>query len=177
MLDIKKRLQEEIRKLEYELKVELPKEILRAREHGDLRENAEYKSAKERQSYVQARLAGLHRRLAALSMVNLDKIPTGKVGLGSTVTLRHLETGEEVVYEIVVPDDSDPSIGRISPSSPIGKSLLNHEQGDELEVRVPAGVRPYELIKLVTIHDRLRDEALAAEGEGEGEGGGVIAEA
>ena len=158
MIDLKKRLQDEIQQLEYELKVQLPKEILKAREHGDLRENAEYKSAKERQSYLQAKVANLHRRLAALSMVNLDKIPVGKVGLGSTVTLRHLETGEEVVYEIVVPEESDPASGRISPMSPIGKSLLNHEVGEELEVRVPAGVKSYELLKLVTIHDRLSDE-------------------
>lgn len=158
MFDIKKRLQDEILKLEHELKIELPKEILKAREHGDLRENAEYKSAKERQSYLQARVAQLHRRAAALSMVNLDKIPVGKVGLGSTVTLRHLGNGDQVIYEIVVPEESDPPSGRISAMSPIGRCLLNHEQGDELEVRVPAGVTPYEVVKLVTIHDRLRDE-------------------
>src|SRR5512133_2324133 len=92
MLDIKKRLQDEITKLDYELKVTLPKEILRAREHGDLRENAEYKSAKERQSFLQARVAQLHRRLAALSMVNLDRIPHDKVGLGSMVTVKHEDT-------------------------------------------------------------------------------------
>jgi len=158
MIEIKRRLQEEIQKLEYELKVELPKEILIAREHGDLRENAEYKSAKERQSYLQARVAQLHRRAAALSMINLDKIPTGKVGLGSTVTLRHLGNGEQVVYEIVVPEDSDPPSGRISAMSPIGRCLLNHAEGDELEVRVPAGVTPYQVVKLVTMHDRLREE-------------------
>jgi transcription elongation factor GreA len=159
MIEVKQRLQHEIQELEHELRVDLPKEILKAREHGDLRENAEYKSAKERQSYLQAKVANLHRRLAALSMVNLDKIPVGKVGLGSTVTLRPLETGDEVVYEIVVPEESDPASGRISPMSPIGKSLLNHEVGEELEVRVPAGVKSYELLKLVTIHDRLGDEA------------------
>ena len=158
MIEVKQRLQEEIRQLEHELRVDLPKEILKAREHGDLRENAEYKSAKERQSYLQARVANLHRRLAALSMVNLDKIPVGKVGLGSTVTLRHLESGDEVVYELVVPEESDPASGRISPMSPIGKSLLNHEVGDELEIRVPAGVKSYELLKLVTVHDRLAED-------------------
>src|SRR5262252_4478113 len=98
MIDIKKRLEEEIKGLDYELKVTLPKEILKAREHGDLRENAEYKAAKERQSFLQARLGQLHRRLAALSLVNLDKIPRDKVGLGSTVTLRLTSGGGEIVY-------------------------------------------------------------------------------
>jgi transcription elongation factor GreA len=158
MIDIKKRLQDEINRLDYELKVTLPKEILRAREHGDLRENAEYKSAKERQSFLQARVAQLHRRLAALSLVNLDKIPRDKVGLGSVVTLKQENTGEEVVYEIVVTEDADPTIGRISPSSPIGKSLLGHEEGDSIEVRVPSGSKTYELTKLVTMHDQVKDE-------------------
>src|SRR5512135_1763319 len=103
MIDLKKRLQDEIQQLDYELRVHLPKEILRAREHGDLRENAEYKTAKERQSFLQARVAQLHRRLAALNMVNLDRIPRDKVGLGSVVNVRQEDTGEELVYEIVVP--------------------------------------------------------------------------
>jgi transcription elongation factor GreA len=153
MIDLKKRLQAEIQQLEHELKVQLPKEILKAREHGDLRENAEYKAAKERQSYLQARLGQLHRRLAALSMTNLDKIPQGKVGLGSTVTVRETGSGEELIYELVTPEETDPAQGRISPSSPIGKCLLNHEEGDTVEVRVPSGVREYEILKLITIHD------------------------
>src|SRR5512144_364606 len=126
MIDLKKRLQDEIQQLDLELKVHLPKEILRAREHGDLRENAEYKAAKERQSFLQARVAQLHRRLAALSLVNLDKIPRNKVGLGSVVTVSQEDTGEQTVFEIVVTEDADPTIGRISPSSPIGKCLLGH---------------------------------------------------
>jgi transcription elongation factor GreA len=154
---IKKRLEEEIKALDYELKVHLPKEILKAREHGDLRENAEYKAAKERQSYLQARIGQLHRRLTALSLVNLDKIPRDKVGLGSTVTLRHTGNSDEVVYEIVTPEEADPVQGRISPSSPIGKCLLGHEEGDTVEVRVPAGVREYEVVRLVTVHDQGRD--------------------
>jgi transcription elongation factor GreA len=155
MMDIKKRLEEQVRTLDYELKVLLPKEILRAREHGDLRENAEYKAAKERQSFLQARLGQLHQRLAALSMVNLDKIPKGKVGLGSTVTLKDTTSGEEIVYDLVTPEEADPTTGRISPSSPIGKSLLNHVEGDVIEVRVPAGSKEYEVIRLVTIHDQV----------------------
>ena len=160
VLEVQRRLEEQIKKLDYELKVLLPKEILKAREHGDLRENAEYKSAKERQSFLQARIGQLHRRAAALSLANLDKIPRGKVGLGSTVTLRQTDTRDEIVYEIVTPEESDPTIGRISPGSPIGKSLLNHEEGDTVEVRVPSGTKEYAIMKLVTIHDQV-----AAEGE------------
>jgi transcription elongation factor GreA len=157
MIDVKKKLEEEIRVLDYELKVHLPKEILKAREHGDLRENAEYKAAKERQSFLQARIGQIHRRLAALSMVNLDKIPKDKVGLGSIVNVRHMGTGEESVFELVTPEESDPTIGRISPSSPIGKCLLNHEEGDTVEVKVPAGTKEYEITKLITMHDQVKE--------------------
>ncbi len=155
MEHIKKRLEEEFKTLDHELKITLPKEILKAREHGDLRENAEYKAAKERQSYLQARQGQIHRRLAALSMMNLDKIPQGKVGLGSSVSVRETRTNEEFKYEIVTPEESDPPSGRISPSSPIGKCLLGHEAGDTVEVKVPSGTREYEIVKLVTIHDQV----------------------
>ena len=155
MIEIKKRLEDEIKTLDYELKVLLPKEILKAREHGDLRENAEYKAAKERQSFLQARIGQLQTRLAALSMMNLDRIPKGKVGLGSTVRVKQADTGDEVVYEIVTPEEADPTKGRISPSSPIGKSLLGHEEGDTVEVKVPSGTREVEITKLVTIHDQV----------------------
>jgi transcription elongation factor GreA len=157
MTPLKKRLQDEIQQLEYELKVTLPKEILKAREHGDLRENAEYKAAKERQSFLQARTAQLHRRLAALNMVNLDRIPRDKVGLGSLVTVV-AENGEQALFEIVVPEEADPTIGRISPSSPIGKCLLGHEEGDSVDVKVPSGQRSYEIRKLVTMHDQVKEE-------------------
>jgi transcription elongation factor GreA len=163
MIDVKKRLEEEIKTLDYELKVELPREILKAREHGDLRENAEYKAAKERQSFLQARIGQLHRRLTALSMVNLDKIPRDKVGLGSSVTLRDTSSDEEVRYEIVTPEESDPAQGRISTSSPIGRCLLNHEVGDVVEVKVPSGTREYEVTRLVTIHDQEQEDGTAAE--------------
>jgi transcription elongation factor GreA len=152
--EIKKRLEDEIKTLDYELKVTLPKEILKAREHGDLRENAEYKAAKERQSYLQARVGQLHKRLAELSMVNLDRIPRDKVGLGSSVDLKDTSSGDAVFYEIVTPEEADPSVGRISPSSPIGRCLLGHEAGDVVEVKVPSGSREFEITKLVTIHDQ-----------------------
>jgi transcription elongation factor GreA len=157
MIETKKRLQEEIQTLEHELKVQLPREILKAREHGDLRENAEYKAAKERQSYLQARIAQLHRRLAGLSMVNMERIPHDKVGLGSVVHVRQEGDGQETTFELVVPEETDATRGRISPSSPIGKSLLGKEEGDVVEVRLPAGKKTYEITKLVTIHDQVKD--------------------
>ena len=162
MIDIKKRLEEEIRTLDHELKIQLPKEIQKAREHGDLRENAEYKAAKERQSFLQARIGQLSTRLAALSMVNLDRYPKDKVGLGSTVTLRETVSGDQIVYDLVTPEEADPTLGRISPSSPIGKSLLNHEEGDVVEVRVPSGTKEYEITRLVTIHDQVEDSPAEA---------------
>jgi len=162
MIDIKKRLEDEIRTLEHELKIQLPKEIQKAREHGDLRENAEYKAAKERQSFLQARISQLQTRLVALSMVNLDKIPKDKVGLGSTVTLRETASGDQIVYDLVTPEEADPTQGRISPSSPIGRSLLNHEEGDVVEVRVPSGMKEYEITRLVTIHDQAEKPAAEA---------------
>jgi transcription elongation factor GreA len=162
MIDIKKRLEEEIRTLDHELKIQLPKEIQKAREYGDLRENAEYKAAKERQTYLQARIGQLTTRLAGLSMMNMDRIPKDKVGLGSTVTLRETASGDQIVYDLVTPEEADPTQGRISPSSPIGKSLLNHEEGDVVEVRVPSGTKEYEITRLVTIHDQVEDSPAEA---------------
>lgn len=152
MIEAKKKLEEEIRVADHELKVELPKEIKRAREWGDLRENAEYKAAKERQTFLQARLAQLQQRLAGLSMMNLDNIPKDSIGLGSTVHVRDEDSGAEHVYEIVTSEESDPEKGKISPSSPIGRCLLNKKVGEVAELRVPKGTRYVEIVKLVTIH-------------------------
>lgn len=149
---ILKRFDEEISALERELKTELPKEIQRAREFGDLRENAEYQAAKERQTLVQARIAMLTRRRNDVSMMNLDRIPHGKAGFGSTVTLR-AGNGAEVVYQLVMPEDADAEKGMISTASPIGRALLNKEEGDEVTVTTPAGTREFEVVKLVTVHD------------------------
>ncbi len=149
---ILKRFDDEISALERELKTELPKEIQRAREFGDLRENAEYQAAKERQTLVQARIAMLTRRRNDVSMMNLDRIPHGKAGFGSTVTLR-AGNGSEIVYQLVMPEDADAEKGMISTASPIGRALLNKEEGDEVTVTTPAGTREFEIIKLVTVHD------------------------
>jgi transcription elongation factor GreA len=149
---IVKRFNEEIAALERELKVELPKEIQRARELGDLRENAEYKAAKDRQDIVNARIAMLKRRVAEISLINLDRIPRGRAGFGSTVHLRD-ENGDAVVYQLVMPEESDAEKGLISTSSPIGRAILNKEEGDEIKVVTPSGRREFELVKLITIHD------------------------
>ncbi|MFN7980141.1 MAG: transcription elongation factor GreA [Vicinamibacterales bacterium] len=149
---ILKRFDDEISALERELKTELPKEIQRAREFGDLRENAEYQAAKERQTLVQARIANLTRRRNDVSMMNLDRIPHGKAGFGSTVTLK-ADGGAEIVYQLVMPEDADAEKGMISTASPIGRALLNKEEGDEVKVTTPAGTRTFEIVTLVTIHD------------------------
>ena len=146
-----KRFEEEVLALERELKTELPKEIQRARELGDLRENAEYQAAKERQTYVNARLAMLKRRMSEIALMNLDRIPHGKAGFGSTVTIR--ENSQEVVYQLVMPEDANAEKGMISTSSPIGRAILNKEEGDEVTVSTPNGTRRFEILKLVTMHD------------------------
>jgi transcription elongation factor GreA len=146
-----RKFEDEISALDRELKTELPKEIQRARELGDLRENAEYQAAKERQTFLQARIGMLKKRMADISLINLDKIPQGKVAFGSTVTLR--EEGDTVAYQLVMPEDADAAKGLISIASPIGRALLGKEVGDEVTVPTPNGQRSFELIKLVTIHD------------------------
>src|SRR5918999_6025577 len=142
-----KRFEDQIGALERELKMELPKEIQRARELGDLRENAEYQAAKERQTYVQARLAMLKRRMNEIALMNMDRIPHGKAGFGSTVTLRE-STGAEIVYQLVMPEDADAEKGLISTSSPIGRAIMNKEEGDTIVVATPAGTRRFEITKL-----------------------------
>jgi transcription elongation factor GreA len=146
-----KRFEEDIRVLDRELKNELPKEIKRARELGDLRENAEYQAAKERQSFVEARLSMLHKRVSELALMNLDRLPDDRAGFGSTVHL--LETdGQTVVYRLVMPEDADPDKGWISTASPIGRALMGKEEGDDVSVPTPNGTREFELVKLITIH-------------------------
>ena len=147
-----KRFEDEVNALELELHMELPKEIQRARELGDLRENAEYKAAKDRQDIVNARIAMLKKRVGEISMINLDRIPHDRAGFGSTVHLRD-EAGDIVIYQLVMPEESDAEKGAISTSSPIGRAILNKEEGDEVTVSTPNGTRKFEILKLVTIHD------------------------
>jgi transcription elongation factor GreA len=146
-----KRFEVEIAQLERELSQELPKEIKRARELGDLRENAEYQAAKERQRFVQARISMLRKRVSEIQLINLDKIPKDRAGFGSKLTLR--EDGRESVFELVMPEDAEPDRGLVSVASPIGRALVGREEGDEVSVPTPAGQRTFEILRLVTIHD------------------------
>ncbi len=153
-LDFIQKLEDEIRKLEYELKNELPKEIQRARELGDLSENAEYAAAKERQDYVGALLAKKKKRLADMRMVDLTKIRPGVVGLGSTVVVYDMDNDKETQYYLVTSEDVDAPNGKISTTSPIGRALMGKKPGDVTEVRTPGGVREMEILKLKTIHEQ-----------------------
>lgn len=153
MKDVRKRLQDDLDLIERELRVDLPREILRAREHGDLSENAEYKAAKERQRFLEGRKAQLQQRMAALSLVNLDKIPTDRVAYGSRVILFDFDQDKEVEYRLVTPEESNFAGGMISVTSPIGKSLMGKMVGDTVEIVTPSGRREYELRSLTTIHD------------------------
>src|SRR3984957_4317897 len=150
---IKKKLQHEIAALEHELHDELPKEIKVARAHGDLKENAEYKYAKERQSYVASRLAQLHQRMANLSMLNLNNLPKDRAAYGSRLLVLDIAKDEKVEYKLVTVEEADAAQGLISTTSPIGRALLGKKVGDEVKVTTPAGLREYEVVELVTIYD------------------------
>jgi transcription elongation factor GreA len=153
MEDVKKALEEQIKQLEYELTTELPAEIKKAVALGDLSENAEYHSAKQRQEFVNARLGQLKRRMGELAMVNLDNIPKNKVGFGSTIVVHDLTKDEQFTYKLVTSEESDVSKGFLSTTSPIGRSLLGKEVGDTATVVTPNGKRELEILKLSTIHD------------------------
>jgi transcription elongation factor GreA len=153
MLDLIKKLQEEIAVLENEFRVELPREILKARAHGDLSENAEYHAAKERQAFVNARLGQLHARLRDISMIDMSKIPHDRVGLGSQVVVLDVDKDEKVHYKLVTSEDVDVAKGLISTVSPIGRGLLGKQVGDTVKITIPGGVREMEVIELLTIHD------------------------
>jgi transcription elongation factor GreA len=152
-MEIKKKLQDEISVLERELHVELPREILKARAHGDLSENAEYHAAKDRQGFVNARLGQLKKRLAEMSMVDFSRIPHGRVGLGSKVTVLDTKREEEIAYNLVTSEEADAANGKISTTSPIGRALLGKEVGDVVRVQSPGGSKELEILKLATIHD------------------------
>jgi transcription elongation factor GreA len=153
MDELKKKLQDEIAALENELRIELPREILRARAHGDLSENAEYHAAKERQGLVNARLGQLQKRLRELSMVDMAKIPRDRVGLGSRVTVLDTKKEEEVQYKLVTSEEADVAKGRISTTSPIGRGLLGKRVGDTVRIQIPGGAKELEILELTTIHE------------------------
>ncbi|MGA2966592.1 MAG: transcription elongation factor GreA [Terriglobales bacterium] len=150
---IKNKLRDELKILEHELAFDIPKEIKKAVAMGDLSENAEYHMAKQRQEYLKARVRQLGKRLADLSLTNMNNIPKDKVGLGSTVTIFDGTKNEEMEYQIVMSEESDVAAGKISTTSPIGRALLNKKVGDVATVVTPGGSRELEILKLSTMHD------------------------
>jgi transcription elongation factor GreA len=151
-----KKFEDEIQTLDRELKLELPKEIKRARELGDLRENAEYSAAKERQRLVEARISMLKKRVSEIALINIDRIPTDRAGFGSTLQVQEAN-GEKLVFQLVMPEDADAPKGLISTTSPIGRAFLNKEPGDTVKVVTPGGTREFEILSLSTIHDEAKE--------------------
>ncbi len=154
MKAVRKKLQIELDQLEEELHFKLPKEIQKAREFGDLRENAEYKAAMERQSMVQARIRQVRQRLSEIESIDLSKIPTDRVAYGSKIVLYDLDRDEDVTYKLVTSEESDPDKGLISTVSPIGQGLMGKEEGDEVKIKTPNGWRNFEIKRLTTIHEQ-----------------------
>lgn len=155
MVDIKDKLQSELDGLESELRVHLPKEIKRALEFGDLRENSEYRAALDRQNMVKARIVELRQRISEISSIDINRVPRDKASYGSTLILFDSERDEEVTYRLVTPEESDPQQGLISTTSPVGKSLMGKTEGDEVVVRTPAGARNFEIRRMSTLHDEI----------------------
>jgi transcription elongation factor GreA len=152
--EARQRLEDELRQLERELRIELPQEIKKALAMGDLRENAEYHAALERQSYVKARIGQLRGRLTELGMVNLSQIPRDRAGLGSSLTVHDLDQDVEITWELVVPEVADLERGLISIASPIGRGLVGKREGDEVTIDIPSGRRRFEVLELRTVHDK-----------------------
>ncbi len=156
-LKIVEKLKGELAILRRELNIELPKIIEEARAHGDLKENAEYHAAKEKQGVISARVGNLEQRIKELSMYTISSIPKGVVGYGSLVVLEDLESGDEITYEMVFAEEVDLGAGRISLTSPVGQALLKRVEGDEVTVQLPSGRKKFEILSVTTIHER--DEA------------------
>ncbi len=159
--NIKLKLQKEMEELDTELRVHLPREIKRAKEFGDLRENAEYHAALARQQFVQARIRDLRQRISEVASIDTSKVPHGKAAYGSTLVLYDSERDEEVTYRLVTPEESDPQGGLISTTSPVGRSLMGREEGDEVKVQTPSGARNFEIRSLKTLHDQAKETAQA----------------
>lgn len=151
---VRKKLQQELDSLEEELHFKLPKDIQHAREFGDLRENAEYKAAMERQSMVQARISQIRQRLGEVESIDISKLPTDRVAYGSRIVLYDVEKEEKITYKLVTSEESDPENGLISTVSPIGQALMGKEEGDEVKVKTPSGWRNFEIDRLTTIHEQ-----------------------
>ena len=142
------RLQEE---LKYLIRVERPKvvqDIAEARSHGDLSENAEYEAAKERQGFIEGRIAEINGKMARAQVINTNNLNSDKVVFGATVTLFDVESEVESTYRIVGEDEADIKAGMISIVSPVAKALIGHREGDEVHIKVPSGTRIYEIVDI-----------------------------
>lgn len=148
----KQSIRDELEKLNYEYKVEIPRRIAEARTYGDLKENAEYHAARERQAFVKARILQLTSLLGQMKELNLESIADDKIGFGASVTVVDLDTKERNEFVFVSPDEIDPSEGRISLSSPIGSALQNRNAGETVEIAIPAGTKRFYIEKIITIH-------------------------
>jgi transcription elongation factor GreA len=156
MLDeIRAKIEAEIENLTQELNVELPARIKVAREHGDLRENADFKAAKERQGFVEARLNHLSSRMTELSKIDVSQMAYDKVGFGSRVTVKDVDMGEDATFTITAGDFIDLDGGHVSLASPIGRGLLGAQAGEEVTIRLPAGERRFRVLELTTLPQQL----------------------
>lgn len=151
--EIKQKIEDELRRLESELRTEIPAELKKAVALGDLSENAEYEAARNRQDYVRARIGGLRKRLADVSRLDTSRLPDDRAAYGSTLVLYDLDRSEEITYQLVMAEDADVAKGKISTVSPIGRGLMGRREGDEVEISTPAGKRRFEVVKLTTVHD------------------------
>ena len=152
-LSILDKLDNDLKESQRELQVEIPQAILTAREHGDLSENAEFKAAKERQMFLEARISLLQKRISDIMAINVNQIPKDRSGLGSTLKLKNVDGGKETQYHLVFPEEVNPDEGKLSPASPIGRSLMGKQEGDEITVSLPDGKVEFEVLKVTTIHD------------------------
>ena len=156
-LPIINKLEEELEKTKKELKVDIPEALKIAIAHGDLSENAEFKAAKERQMFLETRLSQLQKRISDLTALNIDRLPKDRSGLGSTVRLLDLNTGDKKTYHLVFPEEVNPEEGRISTASPIGRALMGKQEGDEVKVPLAEERVEYEVLEVITIHDNLEN--------------------
>jgi len=152
-LSILDKLDNDLKESQRELQVEIPQAILTAREHGDLSENAEFKAAKERQMFLEARISLLQKRISDIMAINVNQISKDRSGLGSTLKLKNVDSGKETQYHLVFPEEVNPDEGKLSPASPIGRSLMGKQEGDEITVSLPDGKVEFEVLKVTTIHD------------------------
>ena len=152
-LPILDKLDNDLKESQRELQVDIPKAILTAREHGDLSENAEFKAAKERQMFLEARISLLQKRISDIMAINVNQIPKDRSGLGSTLKLKALDSGKETVYQLVFPEEVNPDEGKISAASPVGRSLVGKQEGDEVTIPLPDNRIEYQVLKVTTIHD------------------------